>query len=125
MKQKVFHGTLVWEVWPLLGANFGAMPYVGLCITDTAERAAKYANSRATGIVTRAGLPLKPHAAICVIETDEEISWIRRPEEYPNLNQCESCIISGRVVGVAMQECERPRCRCHDDAEKVNAYFTR
>lgn len=116
----VYHGSTTAKALSVMSGDYRRI-YPGLYVTDTPERAARYANSQASGVVTRESHPLRPHAVVVTIETDEPVSWRRRPEEHPSLDQCEDTITRGRVVAVDIAECDYPHCTCHQNAARIRA----
>jgi hypothetical protein len=117
----VYHGCRLSDAVRLVRDGIRPRPdglsvwWSGLCVTDTLQRAARYANARATGRVDKAVTRLMPHAAVVVIETTEEPRWWRRPEDHPSLDQAEWVVYgdTARVVAVLCRECHYRLCDCH------------
>lgn len=93
---RVYHGTTTWKMQSLLSGDFSRWP--GLFVTDTRERAARYANSQAQQEVTQQTFPLAPCAVVVAIEVKEQVKWLRRPESHSTLDICEAIIQRGRIV---------------------------
>lgn len=108
---EVYHGSTTWKVGSLAA---GIQVKLGrLYVTDSPERAARYANSQADEAVTRHTFPLREHAVVLTIETSETPRWLRRPENHGSLDQCEATISQGRVVAADIVECKYWNCTCH------------
>ena len=119
---KVYHGTTMEDATKIL-ANPVVNQFPGLWITDTHDRASRYANARATGEVNFHATDLQPHAAVLEIEHSDP-KWSRReyndnPETATSLDQAEDLIRENsglRVVGAKIAECGRKNCICHAHA---------
>jgi hypothetical protein len=99
---RVYHGSVTWEMLSLVQVNgdFASHRSGCLYVTDTFEQAARYANSRATQVVTLHALPLSRCAVVFTLEVDQSVRWYRRPEDHPTLDQCEGIITRGTIVEV-------------------------
>lgn len=120
MVTTVYHGTTPHAVLALLPGSsdrFGGW----LPVTDTRERALRYANAQRTRVVeAEYGRPLAPNAIVLTLETDEAITWRRRDEGHGSLDQCEATIRSWRVVGAEIGRSE------HADASyKIDGRYLR
>jgi len=58
-------------------------------VTDTFERAARYANAQTSGTVDPDATELM-NGVILEIEPTSEVQWHRRPENHPTLDICEA-----------------------------------
>lgn len=106
----VYHGTAIHNLDRLLRPwteNWSV-----LYVTDSIERAARYANAQATRGVDPAASTVREHAAIVTIETDQEPRWLRR-QNPTSLDECEAIIETGRIVSVEAVECGYGPCTCH------------
>jgi hypothetical protein len=83
----VYHGAAIGN---LLRESFGD---VELYVTDTPERAVRYANAQATWEVNPAmDQDLANGAAVLEIEVSESPSWSYRSENHLSLEQCEATV---------------------------------
>lgn len=98
---RVYHGTTTWKMASLFSGDFSKR-FPGLFVTDTFERAARYANSQSAQKVTTRTLPLSSCAVVVSIETDDPLHWLRRSEDHPSLDQCEALIQHGEIVEVCI-----------------------
>lgn len=122
----VFHGTTI-ESAAAIVANPIVRDFPGLWVTDTAERAARYANARATREVDFDATSLKKHAAILVVEV-ESARWSVRQHNASksratSLDQCEALIRENtalRIVDVQYVECDYVHCQCHKHASSIS-----
>lgn len=107
----VYHGTSIHNLSKLRSGK--SVDWYGLYVTDTAERATRYANAQATRTVDAQATTLAPHAAVVVMETDENIIWRRRDDNHHTLDTCETVIKTWRIVDMIAVECDYAPCTCH------------
>jgi len=101
----VFHGTANTNIKKFLQKRSRQTSYRMdkiLFVTDTPERAARYANAQATGMVKVDVFELGVGAAIIELETSEEIKWYRRSENHSSLDQCEATIETFEIVSITI-----------------------
>lgn len=108
----VYHGCRAWFDHPstarqralapkFLAGDFTDVTGWGdLYVTDTFERAARYANAQATRTVSAEYQELQHGAVVVVIDTDEAVQWRTRDASHPTLDTCESTIRAGRIVDI-------------------------
>ena len=77
-------------------------PRGSLYVTDTPDRAARYANASASGKVSKNYESLREGAAIAEIET-APVEWMRRPVSHPTLDECEAMASEWRVTRVTLR----------------------
>lgn len=75
--------------------------WAGLDVTDTPERAWRYANAQATGVVDPCATSPAEAAAIVEIDVADDLRWIRRPENHPSLDQAEALLEDRHTYKVA------------------------
>ena len=92
----VFHGTAVWNLPRLLRGNDS---FMGLYVTDTPQRAQRYADAQTSREVS-ADIRALPDSVIVELHTPEEITWSRRPEDHPTLDKAEAAIKSWDIANV-------------------------
>ena len=95
---KSFHGSSISNLIGLLSAN----PET-IYVTDTAERATRYANAQATGRVSKEFSALAENAALLEIETSN-VKFITRPAGHNTLDDCEAWVTGWRIVRVTMRK---------------------
>lgn len=115
-----FHGASLTNALKVVQAS-GSFSGRGLYVTDTAERAARYANARATGAVSQEYAEQAEHTVILSIEVTEAVRWSMRPADHPTLDQCETQVRSGTVIAAAIRECDYWNCTCHEKAEMIRS----
>lgn len=96
---KSFHGSSISNLIGLLSAN----PET-IYVTDTAERAARYANAQATGRVSKEFSALAENAALLEIETANDVKFITRPAEHNTLDDSEARVTGWRIVRVTLRK---------------------
>jgi hypothetical protein len=114
---KVFHGTQYYKIHNIF--NGQSLDFLGLYVTDTADRAQLYADAGATGEVSTS-LRFAPGAAVVELETDEPVNWIRRSETHSSLDKCEATIKTWSIVRVTVYITEYA---AKNAAHKVNGKY--
>lgn len=124
----VYHGTAIWRMPGLLRALIARKLKKpgcpdGLYVTDTPERASRYANAQASGVVDPDATELREHAAVVAVAVASPLVWSRRSHPA-SLDVCEADLHSDhdyRVVRVEYAVCSYAKCTCHRDAEDLEA----
>lgn len=94
---KAYHGASAINAARLIAD--GVNPERVLCVTDTPERAARYANAQATGEVDPDATELLPGAAVVELEIPET-AWGGHGGAGASLDEVEAWVTEGKVVGV-------------------------
>ena len=115
----VYHGTIISNLQKLLSGV--SQEYPGLYVTDTYDRAKRYANAQAEGIVNPAFNSLKPGAVLVELETEESIAWRRRPDDHDTLDQCEDTITTWNVKRIIFCRYEYQNTMIQINNKYVNA----
>lgn len=127
MTSVVYHGTTTWKMHSLMkcGGDFWKR-FPGLFVTDTQDRASRYANAQASHYenISHEFLPLRACAVICVIETEDEIKWIRRPTSHPSLDHCETIIQHGKIVEMFIRKPVYHNSDQHERIAQIQAIAT-
>jgi hypothetical protein len=114
---KAYHGTTVNKAKTLARRiENNDLSFPGLYVTNTIERATRYANAQATGKVTGAGnySSLVTHAAVLVLEVPDT-AWLVR-ENPASLDEVEACVQTAKVINIHQHLCEYRFCRaCHPE----------
>lgn len=76
-------------------------------VTDTAERAIRYANAQATGTVD-ANLRQKLAEGAVILEVECQPHWLRRPESHNSLDHCEDVVTEFTITKATVRFCEYP-----------------
>lgn len=95
---KVYHGTCIGGLISLIRS-----PRAGLYVTDTPAHAGRYANARATGVVSADYADLAEGAAIVEMEVNDDTVFFRRPPTHPTLDTCEAYVQRFRIISVEMK----------------------
>jgi len=75
--------------------------FLGLYVTDSADRAQLYADAQATREVC-VEVRRAPSSAVVTLETDAPIVWSRRAANHHTLDVCEAVVQTWRVVNVTV-----------------------
>lgn len=95
----VYHGTATWNVPGLLSGQSTQPPR--LYVTESAELAQRYADARASREVS-AEVRRVAGSAVVTLETDETVTWMRRPAKHNTLDVAEAAISAWRVISVVV-----------------------
>jgi hypothetical protein len=71
-------------------------------VTDTFERAARYANAQATETVRSDAFELGEGAAVIELRAADDVKWHFRPENHNTLDQCEATITTWEIVSITI-----------------------
>lgn len=93
-----YHGC---SITNLIGLVFKSNGW-NLYVTDTAERATRYANAQATGSVSKSYDRLAEGAAVVEVECDDD-GFIRRPESHSTLDTAETIARNWRITRVILR----------------------
>ena len=116
---KVWHGTSIVNLIKLLKADSSE-----LYVTDTPDRAARYANAQATEHVSTAYERPAPGTAILEIES-ELLSWSVRGKDHNTLDTCEAVTRNYRIVSATIRwfEYENTAYDNHMHRDQVKEYL--
>jgi len=117
-----YHGASISNANRLVAAiRNNSIRQPGFYVTDSAERAARYANAQATGIVDPDAISLCEHAAVVALEIPDNTRWLRRTVSHDTLDTCEALVYQARVISIDARECDYMFCTCHRDRAEYSA----
>ena len=114
---KAYHGAKINKLQKLISAI--ESDSFGLYVTDTRERAARYANAQATGIVDPNATELGEHGAIVALEIPDNTKWMRR-SCGSSLDEVETWIKHAEIISVEKVECDYLFCWCHGNLKEYS-----
>lgn len=83
-----------------------------LYVTDTSERAARYANAQASGEVSVDATTPGEHTAIFVLRATAPVRW-RTRTSGASLDEREGLVQNPEILEIRTVECSYRNCTCH------------